>query len=272
MMTRLLIATPLIFALLACDAKQNAETNVPEIRATTSTSKSTESAQKPSTREELLERARKRHGREPTMLDLFDEAVHEAKHAVGGIKEPGQPRIVKKGMTPELIISGEQITYNGKPLVMGANLRDWEDILGHPSRRDDIKPPALLVWDELGFDVMGDKKNKVTQIKIYVNKRPKDPYGEMTVRPDGTPVEPSIDFSPKKAFSGYLEMDGFGIDAETKFWEVVKTANSNRNIHCPLRDCSHPGGSMGENSGSIYFILNRGDENGNIYEMSISSQ
>jgi hypothetical protein len=199
--------------------------------------------------------------------------MHEAKLATGGIKEPGQPRIIGKGAKPKVIVSGENITYNGKPLIIGATLREWESILGIPTRRYIKQPPSLLVWDNLGFHIFAGEKNKVDQLKIYINKRPPDAYaGLVTHGADGKPVEPSIDYSPQKPFSGYLEIDGFGIDAKTEFWEIVKTANPKRNLHCPLRDCSHPSGSMGDNSGSIYFILNRGDERGNIYELSISSQ
>lgn len=268
-----LIAAPLIFALAACEAKQESKITPPAAEVSTPAPPKTISKTKPSTREELIERARKRHGREPTLLDVFDEAMHEAKLATGSVKEPGQPRVVEKGAKPEVSITGERITYNQKELKFDQSLNDWERILGKPTRRDVAKAPKLLVWDELGFDVLADKKNRIKQITFYINKRPPDPYaGLVTHGADGKPVEPSIDYSPQKPFSGYLEIDGFGIDAKTEFWEIVKTANPKRNLHCPLRDCSHPSGSMGDNSGSIYFILNRGDERGNIYELSISSQ
>lgn len=237
---------------------------------------SASSPTRPSTREELLERARQRTGKqEPSMLDVFNEAMHEAKQAAGAIKEVGKPRIVPKGATPEIIIVGNTITYNGKPLQFGTKLHEWEKILGEPNRRFEDGPPTLLVWDKLGIAILTGQtvknKDEVTQITIHLIKRPKDPYsGLVTHSPDGKPSPPEKEFTPREAFPGYLELDGFGIDAQTKFNEIARAANPKRNLHCGLRDCSRPAGALGPTSGVIYLMLDRPTENGLIYEISLN--
>lgn len=273
-MKRILVTLSLALVMMGCEAREPAQQEAsPPVASTQALEPSahTPKTADPGLREELLEKARKRKGgKEPTQLDLFNELMRKGAEKAGAIPDYGKPRIVPKGAKPEIVIKGDKITYNGKQLVLGASLREWERILGKPNRRDEDKPPALLVWDNLGFHVMADTKNKVDQIKIYINKRPIDPYkGLVTHNPDGTPITPDVDYAPKQAFSGYLELDGFGIDAKTEFWELLSTANPERRLTCGTRDCTHPSGSLGGNSGVLYLTTNRNDEHGTIYEFSI---
>ncbi len=278
MIHRLVIALLMTFALPACQAKEAMAPTAPGTQPPADAQKQVD-ALKPGLREEIYQKARKRNGgKEPTTLDLWDELVRKAGEETGAMKSYGKPRIVAKGAKPEIVINREgDITYNGKPLELGADIKDWEAIIGRGYRhRGDDKPPKLLAWDDLGIDVLtgyaADDKDKVKQLTLYLNKRPKDPYeGMVTTRPDGTPIKPLPDFTPRQAFTGYLELDGFGIDAKTEFWEILTTANPARNLRCGLRDCSHPHGALfGKTDGSLYLILNRGDEHGNIYEFTIS--
>ena len=271
-MKRILVTLSLALVMLGCEAKEPEKLEITAPAASTQTPEPTANTPTPGLREELLERARKRKGgKEPTQFDLFNELMRKGAEKAGAIPDYGKPRIVPKGAKPEIIIKGDKITYNGKQLVLGASLREWEKIFGKPTRRDEDKPPVLLVWDSLGFHIMADNKKKVDQIKIYINKRPIDPYkGLVTHNPDGTPITPDVDYTPKQAFSGYLELDGFGIDAKTEFWELLSTANPERRLTCGTRDCTHPSGSLGGNSGVLYFTTNRNDEHGTIYEFSIS--
>jgi hypothetical protein len=134
-----------------------------------------------------------------------------------------------------------------------------------PSAVGAAKEPSHIAIDEK------DKKT-VKQISIYVNLAPKDPYaGLVTHEPDGTPVKQTYDSKPKKPFPGYFELDGVGIDAKSKFWEIEKKIESRRNLRCDPNDCSHPHGYFSD-SASIFMRLNRTDEYGEIYEFGIGGQ
>lgn len=273
-MQKFLVALSLTLVMLGCEAREPTQsetsastvsTQAPEPKA----SKPTKAD--PNLREELLERARKRNGgKEPTHAELLDELMRKAAEEAGAVPHKEDLRIVPKGAKPEIIIKGDKITYNGKQLVLGSSLSAWEKIIGKPTRRYDDRAPILVVWDDKGFHAMADDKNKVDQIEFFLNKRPPDPYkGLVTHSADGTPLKPDVDYSPKKSFSGYLELDGFGIDAKTEFWELQATAKRERRLTCGTRDCTHPTGSLGGDSGVLYFTLNRNDAHGNIYEFSI---
>ena len=205
----------------------------------------------------------------PTNPDRWDQLMEKAMRAAGAIKEYGEPRMVKRGATPELILRADKIYFNLKPLHIGADVSKWIDVLGKKYR---VSPYGTsLIWDEHGISLVTDEANKktVVQITVYLNKRPKDPLdGLVTHRPDGTPVEPIYDIQPSNPFSGYLELDGFGIDAKTKFWEIAKYVDPTRNLRCGLRDCTHPHGSF-SSIANIYMRLNSKDEYGEIYELAI---
>ena len=271
-MKRILATLSLALVMLGCEAGEPAKLETTAPAASTQTPEPTANTPTPGLREELLEKARKRKGgKEPTQFDLFNELMRKGAEKAGAIPDYGKPRIVPKGAKPEIVIKDDKITYNGKQLVLRAHLSKWEKVLGQASRRSEGKLAHLFVWDNLGLDLVTDTRNTVDQIKIYINKRPIDPYkGLVTHNPDGTPITPDVDYTPKQAFSGYLELDGFGIDAKTEFWELLSTANPERRLTCGTRDCTHPSGSLGGNSGVLYFTTNRNDEHGNIYEFAIS--
>jgi hypothetical protein len=92
----------------------------------------------------------------------------------------------------------------------------------------------------------------------------------VTHHPDGTPIKPTYDTRPQKPFPGYLELDNFGIDAETKFWEIRQQASADRNFSCAL-DCSHPYAYFSD-SGNLFMRLNSGSEYGELYELGIGGQ
>lgn len=270
-MKRLLVTLSLALTILGCEAKEPAKPETMPYPTSAERTNAASEVPNPGLRKELLERARKRNGgKEPTEMDLVKELMRKAAEESGSIPRYENLRIVPRGAKPEIIIKGDKVTYNGKRLILGSSLREWEKVLGKPNRRSEGKLAHLFVWDSFGFDLVTDTKNKVDQIKIYINKRPVDPYeGLVTHSADGSPIKPDVDYAPKQAFSGYLELDGFGIDAKTELWELLSTANFERRLTCGTRDCTHPSGSLGGNSGVLYLTTNRNDEHGNIYEFSI---
>lgn len=74
----------------------------------------------------------------------------------------------------------------------------------------------------------------------------------------------------RRAFSGYLELDGFGIDSKAKFWEVQSETRDRRKLTCGLRECSHPGGAFGKNA-NIFLILNGNSDQATLRQFSISA-
>lgn len=206
---------------------------------------------------------------EPANPSRWNQLMEKAMRVAGAIKEYGEPRRVKRGATPELILKADEIYFNLKPLHIGGDVSKWIDVLGKKYR---ISPYGTsLIWDEHGVSLVTDEADKktVVQINIYLNKRPKDPLdGLVTHRPDGTPVEPTYNYWPSHPFSGYLELDSVGIDAKTKFWEIAKYVDQNRNLRCGLRDCLHPHGNFSPIA-NISMRLNSKDEYGEIYELII---
>jgi hypothetical protein len=254
---------PLMLGLPACNAENTIKVGEPPASSASAPAERTPE-EKAAFRQEIHDRVRKRNGgKEPTHAQLLDELWRKGSEVVGAVVDYGKPRIVAKGAKPELIIDGESIEFNGNIIKFGDSLKKWKEILASPARCTEDKLAAECTWDNLGIQAgteNGGNKNNVKYINIHINQRP----------PDFPTNSPSY-YSPKNPFPGYLELDGFGIDAKTQFWEIRSSVNPKRNMRCGLRDCSHPGGGSTDGKGSsIYMILNSKDDHGNIYEFSVS--
>lgn len=235
----------------------------------------TQTAQdKQTLREEIYERARKNNGgKEPTKLELLNELMGKAQEHVGAVKDWGKPRVVTRGPKPEIVIWGGNVSVDGKLIPLHATLDEWKRILPTAPTCDSESIRTLCVWHALGIQMLSVSLSDQTlaELKIYINKESPDPYaGLVTQLPDGTPIKPPIDYTPKHPFPGYLELDGFGIDAQTKFWEIRTSADPKRNLRCNDRDCSHPHGRFSDTA-NLYLRLNSKREDGNVYEFTISS-
>jgi hypothetical protein len=182
-------------------------------------------------------------------------------------KEYGKARIVPKGAKPEIILKDGVIMYNSKPLLMGAPLQDWKDIISAPHRCVIGKyqmSPTVCTWDGLGLKTLTSSSNKniVASLTIFINPRPADPFNI-----DSAGIS---DTTPKNSFQGYFELDNFGIDSKTKFWEIRTNVKTERKLSCGVRDCTHPGGLLTEGQ-KMYLRLNQNSEHGQLYEFSIDS-
>jgi hypothetical protein len=198
-----------------------------------------------------------------TTPDKVRDLFRRAKEAAGQVADIGKPRIVPKGKKPEVIIKGSSITFDRMALRLGGNIGEWRKVLGGVPRQFK-EAPTIFTWDLLGIELVTDRndRTRVAQMTLLMNREPPDPYeGAVTHRPDGRPVKPLPDFKP---------LDTFGIDADTQFWEIRQSVDPKRNLDCGLRDCSHPHGAFGENGG-LFLRLDRGDEYGKVYELSISA-
>lgn len=216
-------------------------------------------------REELYSRARKRtDGKEPTRLDLFNELLIKGKEATGGQENKLASRLVARGAKPEFIVRDDRIYLDGKLLSLGSSLSTWlHAIPGAPKCSSDKSGLTLCVWDDLGIMVGTSAKhpNIAKFVDITLNVEPPDPY---------FPDRPSP-FTPQKAFLGYFELDGYGIDAQTKFHEVRSNADPKRNLRCDSHDCSHPHGKFSDKA-TLYMRLNGVAESSTIYEVQIGAR
>jgi len=185
-----------------------------------------------------------------TLLDRVNDAMSKAAAASGIIKEHGEPRRVLKGAKPELVLRDDQLIFNGMPLRLGQALEKWETVLPGTRRCQGEKIIDGCVWDDAGILVVMQNTDptKIGSVKIYLQL------------PDEEEREP---LQPTHAFNGYLELDGFGMDTETQFWEVRKSVRKERNIRCGLRDCAAPHGALGKTT-AIYFMLSKPNENGTL--------
>lgn len=158
-------------------------------------------------------------------------------------------RTVQRGAKPEIVLSGDRVMFNGRQLRLGEAIETWDDVLPGQRRCETGPNPASCVWDEIGLQAVLDFRNPGRVKAFYVFLR--------------LPETMDTAFEPQKPFPGYLELDGFGIDARTAFWEVRKSADPKRNIRCGLRDCAMPKGAFGKGVG-IYFDLSTPDEMGTV--------
>ena len=210
-------------------------------------------------------------GDKPLMQDVWSEVLKKAAQGSGGFKHYGKPRIVAKGAKPEIILKEKSIYINGKPVAIGQTIEAWKKALPGKAICDTSSPRVRCVWDDLGIDIVtvSDKNLAVSQFQIYFNRKQREPWTYATTRPDGTPATPPKDDRPKHPYPGYFELDGFGIDAKTLFWEIRSAANPSRQLRCDLRSCSHPHGAFNDEAG-LYLRLNRADEYGAVYELILS--
>lgn len=206
----------------------------------------------------------------PTMLDRWNEVQRQAALATGAIKVPPPARRVKRYAKPEIIIKESRIFFDGKLLEFGRPLTTWKNILKRKPHCDETGT-EWCVWEDLGLTASTSWENKLSVSTITINLSiPERLLTETrTPYPDGTPDNtPKADWLAHHPFTGYLEIDGFGIDKETKFWEVQSNIDTRRNLSCGLRSCEFPSGIFGPGS-MIDLHLNGKSESATIEQIKI---
>lgn len=208
--------------------------------------------------------------KEPTILDRWNEVKRRAALATGAIKNAPPARRVKIYAKPEIIIKGSSIFFDGKLLELGLPLTSWKNIIKREPRCDK-SGIEWCVWEDLGLEASTDEKSNfgVNSITIKISI-PENSFNETK-----TPYSDEIPDNAQKAdwlahhpFTGYLEIDGFGIDKETKFWELQSNIDVRRNLSCGLRNCEFPKGIFGPKS-NIALHLNGKNESATIEEIEI---
>ena len=206
------------------------------------------------------------------MLDRWNEVKRQAALAVGAITPHPPPRRVEKLAKPEIIIKGQQIFFDGTPLEFGRPLASWKKILKRKPRCDKTGA-EWCVWEDLGMEVSTRAKGTGGVSTVHLMFRvPEDRFNETKVPyPDGTPDNsPRADWLVRHPFTGYLEIDGFGIDKDTMFWELASSVDAGRNLSCGLTSCEFPEGILGPDS-MIALHLNGRSETSTIEEIEFYS-
>jgi hypothetical protein len=210
--------------------------------------------------------------RKPTMLDRWNEVQRQAALATGALKPLPPVRHVKRYAKPEIIIKGSNVFFDGKLLEFGRPLAAWKNIIKRKPHCDETGT-EWCVWEDLGLTASTSWENKLNVSTMTINLTiPEHLLKETrTAYPDGKPDNtPKADWLAHHPFAGYLEIDGFGIDKETKFWEVESSIDARRNLSCGLRSCEFPRGILGPST-MIALHLNGGSESATIEEIKIYS-
>jgi hypothetical protein len=208
--------------------------------------------------------------KEPTMLDRWSEVKRQAALATGAITTYPAPRHVKRYAKPEIIIKGPNIFYDGKSLEFGRPLATWKNILERKPHCDETGA-EWCVWDDLGLKVSTRANSNFGVSTVIINLSiSEDLLKETTTAyPNGTSDNASkSDWLVRHPFTGYLEIDGFGIDKETKFWELQSSIDTRRNLSCGLKSCEFPSGILGPST-MIDLHLNGRSESATIEQIKI---
>lgn len=190
------------------------------------------------------------------LLEKWPKLKERAILEAGAAMDFGSPRKIRKGKNPEIVVRRDEIYLNGKRLRFGDSLENWKKVIrGNPRCFDGGM--ILCLWDDLGIEV-GTKhgsEKEVISMNLIFNLPEEDKDLGKTEYPDGTPAEKFPEYATRDVFPGFLELDGFGIDSVTEFWEIRTSVDQSRLLDCGLRDCTFPSGAFG-NNGHIYLKLN----------------
>lgn len=181
------------------------------------------------------------------------------------------PRKIRLNTAEKLVLSRNQIYFNGKELRIGEPLSSWKDVI--PGKPRCIEESIILcLWDDFGLVVgTADKTGKkVRFMNLYLNFMEDERNLVPVNYPDGRPAKKLPDYLPHRAFSGYLEIEDVGVDAKSEFGNIQRKLANKIAFHCGLHDCSHPISSFG-NQVDIYLRLNGGRSNANVLEVSLSA-
>lgn len=193
-----------------------------------------------------------------SLLDRYNKIVHEAFGAVNKKLDAHEPRKIAKGALPAIVLRKDKIFYNDAQLFLGTKLQEWLEAL--PTGPRCIQFSQVLKschWDDLGLTLsVNGVSSKVERLDIQFQKRVISEAAEIVAKEDSVQGKQlPLTSEPVGTFRGYFELDGYGIDSNTMFWEIESAIDQSRNLHCGLRDCQFRGAIFGENS-RIYIRLN----------------
>lgn len=141
----------------------------------------------------------------------------EAKEAYREATTP--TRDIERGARPEVIIGENAISFDGKPLRLGSDIREWTAVLGTDYREHHNS----VIWDDRGLAVFVSRQGpkKVEGFEISLNFK-------QTI----ADTVPGSGRAPANAFDGYLELNGVAVDSKSTARETNRRANGKVNITC----------------------------------------
>lgn len=204
----------------------------------------------------------------PSLLDRWNQLMKKGREYAEPSSSPEAFRVVPRGGWPEIILSGPSIRVNGQSVEIGGTLDSWKKALPSQHHCTGGRVRTVCVWRELGLEVATQSARNQSVLDVSVHLALSSDTTS-TPAESGSSDDEGVSQGPTRAFPGYLELDGYGIDARTKFSELRARAKPDRNLRCGLRDCSHPHGLFNDNA-SLYLQLNRADQQGNIVVFTVS--
>jgi hypothetical protein len=205
-----------------------------------------------------------------TVLDKFKETGRQAGQKIAQLYESTKPRKVDRGTHPEIIVTRREIHINGKPIALGQPMSEWKKVLpGTPQCEFDpgVTKNTKCKWNDLGIYLL-EYRSTVYEFNMYFYLSPW--HDSESVRADGSIRPPKPDRRPKHPYTGYFELDGYGIDAKTTLAEIIRNIDPDRGLRCGrMDDCQIERARHFTDRGRLMFITSRSDSKGQLEEFSI---
>jgi hypothetical protein len=160
-----------------------------------------------------------REGRE-----LAREALDDIKRRVGEATQEEAPETQARQEEapvkgPRIALKGVDITFNGRPLEMGAPIEAWTAVMGENPRpwiRGNIFMD-IFYYDDLGVGIgmRSDNEKIPNRLTVILNRKPRDEYNP------NMGLVPGVS-TTRELFQGRLEIEGLVIHQDTTVREINK--------------------------------------------------
>lgn len=174
-----------------------------------------------------------------------------------------KPRVVKRGLKPELSINyAGNVIFGDRLLRLGEPIDIWKKLLPTAGRRclpGQSTDAERCHWDDLGLSVRVAKgKTTVHALDIHLHPAPAGATSAADDRPRGT-------------FKGFFEFDGYGIDKDTQFWEMEQNSDPRRILRCyRFKKCTRPPDGGGANHTRVVVNLTGESERDRVRSVSLT--
>ena len=196
----------------------------------------------------------------------MSDEIRAIREAGGAIRKRSETRFIAPGARPAILLEGAALTFEGRELALGGPVAGWKKVIGGaPACRRSAGGGDICVWDALGLRVETDPARlAVRAFTLYFAV----PAAAGAASSAALRVDPA-DVAPARPFGGYFALDGFGIDAKAKFWEMRDNAGGERALRCGILDCTRPAGRFGPDA--MFLQLDGRDETGTIKQLTLAS-
>lgn len=165
---------------------------------------------------------------------------------------------VSRNKYPAIVIKGGRVFIDGKLLWLGDAMAVWKAAIPGTPRCSEPQLIVVCNWDELGVQI-GSGQNDMTNV-TYMN---------INLAAEENFFLEKDDFSPKKVFRGYLELDGMSIDSTTKYGAIRRNIDPRRNMTCGIRRCTEPTAAF-NSAATIHLSLKGVSDQSQLYSFSLN--